>query len=182
MLGAGVDGAALPAGPPRGDVSQAADEEGAAGVACGIGDGARASVATRGGSVAMAGLAARKSMLLVQRFNNDVARDEPTTTEASGAAGRAQSVRRLPSLSAVVTASAAAACAGLIVEGMIDFPIRNPLSRTTVFLMIGWALAGQRLMRTERAAAEKSRLSHPKPGGSADSASPAGSGAHSASS
>ena len=54
LLGAGVDGAALPAGPPRGDVSQAADEEGAAGVACGIGDGARASVATRGGSMAVA--------------------------------------------------------------------------------------------------------------------------------
>lgn len=134
-----------------------------------------------GGSVAMAGLAARKSMLL-WRFNNDVARDEPITTEASAAAGRAQSARRVPSLSAVVTASAAAACAGLVVEGMIDFPIRNPLSRTTVFLMIGWALAGQRLMRTERAAAEKPRLSHPKPGGSADIASPAGAGAHSASS
>ena len=174
-LSTGIDSVARPGGAehPHTLLLAIGAEQGLVGVVALVG---------LGGSVAMAGLAARKSMLLVQRFNSGVARDERTTTDARGSAGSTQSARRLPSLSAVVTASAAAACAGLVVEGMIDFPIRNPLSRTTVFLMIGWALAGQRLMRTERAAAEKSRLSHPEPGGSADIASPAGSGAHSASS
>ncbi len=127
------------------------------------------------GSVVLAGLAARKSLLLVHRFN--------LATREAGAEVAAERTRpRMPSLATVVTASAVATFTGFLVEGIADFAIRNPLSRTTVFLFIGWALAGQRLMRTERADAEKSRLSHPKPGGSADSACPAGSGAHSTSS
>lgn len=57
--------------------------------------------------------------------------------------------RLLPPLSAVVTVSATAALAGFVVEGIADFAIRNPLSRTTVFLMVGWALAGYRMRRIE---------------------------------
>ncbi|MCB0914147.1 MAG: O-antigen ligase family protein [Actinobacteria bacterium] len=65
--------------------------------------------------------------------------------------GELPKLRKSPPLSAVVTVSASAALAGFVVEGLADFAIRNPLSRTTLFLLIGWALAGYRLRKIELA-------------------------------
>lgn len=60
-----------------------------------------------------------------------------------GPAGRR---RVLPPLSAALTLAAAGALGALMVEGFADYPMRNALSRTTVWLMVGWALAGQRVL------------------------------------
>lgn len=53
---------------------------------------------------------------------------------------------RQPSMGAVVTMAGACALLAFAVEGFADFPMRNALARTTVWLMVGWVLAGSRLM------------------------------------
>lgn len=57
--------------------------------------------------------------------------------------------RILPPLSAALTLAAASALGALMVEGLADYPMRNALSRTTVWLMVGWALAGQRVLSAQ---------------------------------
>jgi len=73
--------------------------------------------------------------------------------------------RVLPPLSAALTMAAAAALAALMVEGFADYPMRNALSRTTVWLMVGWALAGQRVLtmqlRRQRAGSEDAAEAQP---------------------
>lgn len=47
---------------------------------------------------------------------------------------------------AAVTVAGAAALGGFLAEGLFDYPMRNALSRATVWIMIGWVLAGRRAM------------------------------------
>jgi O-antigen ligase len=49
-------------------------------------------------------------------------------------------------LGAAVALSAGASLAGFVVEGLVDYPMRNALMRTTAWTMIGWTLAGYRLL------------------------------------
>jgi O-antigen ligase len=169
QLSQGIDSVARPGGAehPHTLLLAIGSEQGLIGVAALVG---------LAGSVVMAGLAARKSLLLVHRFNAEVDGNAVSAAVAGAEGARAQPKRRLPSMATVVAASAAASFAGLIVEGMIDFPIRNPLSRTTVFLIIGWALAAHRLMRIEQAAARGSTADNqPAPGSSGLTTQPAAS-------
>ena len=89
------------------------------------------------GSVVLAAVFVRPALVLAHRANPAGGQDD------------LRPLRKVPPLSAVVTVSATAALAGFVVEGIADFAIRNPLSRTTLFLIIGWALAGYRLRKLE---------------------------------
>ena len=53
---------------------------------------------------------------------------------------------RVP-LGAAVTMSAAAALVALVGAGVVDYPLRNALTRTTAWMFIGLALAGHRSLR-----------------------------------
>lgn len=84
-------------------------------------------------AVAVAARRGRHALLIAQRANREF--------RAQGS-----QVRTLPPLAASVTVCAAAALAGFAIEGFADYPLRNALSRTSVWLLVGWALAGQRIL------------------------------------
>ncbi len=50
-------------------------------------------------------------------------------------------------LGAAITVSASAAIGAFLVSGLVDYPMRNALVRTSVWAMVGLALAGHRLLR-----------------------------------
>jgi O-antigen ligase len=68
----------------------------------------------------------------------------------AGRAAPRQRPRPYPPLAAAVALSAAAVLGAFMVEGFADYPMRNALSRTTVWVMVGWALAGQRILDSAR--------------------------------
>jgi O-antigen ligase len=78
-------------------------------------------------------------------------KEQRADTDASDRRLTAADRRRVqPSLPAVVVLCGTAALGGVFVEGIADFAMRNPLSRSVVFLVFGWVLAGERLLRWER--------------------------------
>lgn len=58
--------------------------------------------------------------------------------------------RPLPPLAAATVMAATAVLGAFMVEGFADYPMRNPLSRTPVWVMVGFALAGQRVLESAR--------------------------------
>ncbi len=134
-LSMGINSVARPSGAehPHALLLAIGAEQGLLGVAALIG---------LAGSVALAALFARRPLVAAHRLSLPVDGDK----------NRSRS-RLVPPLPAVVTVSAAAALAAFFVAGIADFAIRNPLSRTAVFLYIGWALAGYRMLRSQGPAA-----------------------------
>jgi O-antigen ligase len=80
------------------------------------------------------------------------ARVEVVMAHREGRAAPRGRPRTYPPLAAAVALSAAAVLGAFMVEGFADYPMRNALSRTTVWVMVGWALAGQRILDSARKA------------------------------
>lgn len=87
---------------------------------------------------------ARPGVMASYRLRQEERRDDDQPRDA-GLVGSLQT-----SLPAVVVLCGAAALGGVFVEGIADFAMRNPLSRSVVFLVFGWVLAGERLLRWQR--------------------------------
>lgn len=86
-----------------------------------------------GVSVVLASMAARPKVVAAHRLRR---------SEGAAAGEWAR-----PELAAAVVIAGAAVLGAFIIEGFADYPLRNPLSRTTVWLMLGWTLAGYRVLQ-----------------------------------